>query len=215
MATSAPDVRWRNRIVRYGEAEPEQLVGNPFNFRVHPRDQELALRGVLNEVGWVQNVVVNERTGFVVDGHLRVLLAISEGETRVPVTFVDLDPEEEAKILATLDPIAAMAGTDRDKLNDLLGGIKTRDAGLSSLLQALALRSNAPLNMGGDGENGSVTVGVGGGAEFTAPHDKPQTEPRLDADILIEVRCTRAGYLEIEDTIAEIGEMDGCEVSIV
>ena len=39
-------------------------------------------------------------------------MAISRGEPTVPVLYVDLAPEEEALVLATLDPIGAMAGRD-------------------------------------------------------------------------------------------------------
>ena len=53
---------------------------------------------------------MNQRSGFVVDGHARVALALSRGEATVPVLYVDLEPEEEALVLATLDPISAMAG---------------------------------------------------------------------------------------------------------
>src|SRR5690348_10145058 len=84
-----PFPRWRNRIVGHGEEDPEQLLANPNNWRIHPKSQQDALKGVLSEVGWVQDVIVNKRTGFVVDGHARVALAISAGE-RVPVVYVDL-----------------------------------------------------------------------------------------------------------------------------
>ena len=76
------------------------------------------MAGVLAEVGWVQDIIVNKRTGFVVDGHARVALAISAGE-RVPVVYVDLSENEEALILATLDPLSAMAVTDEDLLAGL------------------------------------------------------------------------------------------------
>ena len=39
----------------------------------------------------------------------------------MPVLYVDLSPEEEALVLATLDPIGAMAGRDEAKLNDAPG----------------------------------------------------------------------------------------------
>ena len=82
---------FRNRITGSGMEAPEQLLANPRNWRVHPKAQEAALAAVLDEVGWVQNVIVNQRTGNVVDGHLRVSLAISRGEATVPVVYVDLD----------------------------------------------------------------------------------------------------------------------------
>jgi hypothetical protein len=40
--------------------------------------------GALDPVGWVQQVLVNQRSGFVVDGHARVALALRRGEPAVP-----------------------------------------------------------------------------------------------------------------------------------
>jgi DNA modification methylase len=129
---------WRNRIVGTGEEAPDQLVANPSNWRTHPGAQRDALRGSLSEVGWVQQVMVNRRTGFVVDGHARVEEALSRGEPTVPVLYVDLSPEEEALVLATLDPIGAMATRDDAKLAELLAGIAVDNAGLLALLADLA-----------------------------------------------------------------------------
>ena len=44
----------------------------------------------------------------------------------MPVLYVDLDPEEEALVLATLDPIGAMAGRDDEKLQALLADVTRR-----------------------------------------------------------------------------------------
>ena len=125
---------WRNRITGSGEEAPDQLLANPANWRIHPKAQQAALAGALDTVGWVQQVMVNQRTGFVVDGHARVALALSRGEATMPVLYVDLDPPEEAVILATLDPISATAGRDDEKLRALLADITVDDAGLRALL---------------------------------------------------------------------------------
>src|SRR5688572_14080070 len=117
MATEGP---WRSRIVGSGEEEPTQLLANPLNWRIHSGRQRNAMRGALSSVGWVQQVMVNRRTGHVVDGHLRVEEAISAGAPTVPVLYVDLSEEEERLVLATLDPISAMAGTSVERLRDLL-----------------------------------------------------------------------------------------------
>lgn len=135
MAVAAP---WRNRIVGHGEESPDQLLANPLNFRVHPKPQQDALAGVLNEVGWVQDVIVNQRTGHVIDGHLRVSLAISRQEPSIPVVYVDLDEHEERLILATIDPLAAMAVTDREQLDALLHEVSTGDAAVQAMLDQLA-----------------------------------------------------------------------------
>ena len=134
----APSAPWRSRIVGSGEEAPDQLVANPRNYRTHPAAQRDALRGSLSEVGWVQSVMVNRRTGHVVDGHARIEEAISRGEASVPVLYVDLDEEEERLVLATLDPIGAMAEQSSERLADLLAEITVDDAGLAALLADLA-----------------------------------------------------------------------------
>lgn len=132
--------RIRNRIIGSGEVDPKLLTANPKNWRIHPAHQREALKGVLDDVGFVQNVVVNKTTGFVVDGHLRVSVAIERDEPLIPVVFVELTEEEEAKILATIDPIGALAGTDTKLLSELLAEIETRNASVQTLLDGIALR---------------------------------------------------------------------------
>lgn len=118
---------WGNRVLGVGTVPAGQLLANARNFRIHPRAQQDALGGVLGEVGFVQGVIVNKRTHeawgkdrnveTVVDGHMRVELALSRGEdTPVPVTYVDLTPIEEERVLLTFDPIGALAGRDDEKL---------------------------------------------------------------------------------------------------
>src|SRR6185503_7929889 len=132
---------YRNRIIGHGEESPDQLAANPRNWRTHPHGQEQALEGVLREVGWVDTVLVNKRTGFVCDGHLRVAHAITKGEKSVPVTYVDLNEDEEALVLASLDPIASLAATDSVQLNELLSEIKTAEPALMRLLSDLSASS--------------------------------------------------------------------------
>jgi ParB-like chromosome segregation protein Spo0J len=124
--------------VGYGEAAPDQLVANPRNWRIHPTGQQEALLGVLREVGIVQDVLVNRATGFVVDGHLRVMLALREGQPAIPVKYVELTPAEEALVLATFDPLAALAGMDKDQLGALLQEVEASDAAVQQLLNDLA-----------------------------------------------------------------------------
>jgi hypothetical protein len=132
---------WRNRIVGTGEEAPDQLLANPGNWRIHPKAQQDALSDALDDIGWIQQVVVNRRTGHLVDGHLRVSLALRNNEPTVPVLYVDLDPREEALALATLDPISAMAATDKAKLDALLREVDTGSAALQEMLSELAAKS--------------------------------------------------------------------------
>jgi DNA modification methylase len=139
---------WRSRIVGHGEEAPDQLLANPLNFRIHPKPQQDALAGVLSEVGWVQDVIVNQQTGHVIDGHLRVSLAIGRREPSIPVVYVDLDEAEEKLILATIDPLSAMAATDAEKLDELLREVSTGDAAVQQMLSGLA--QDAGLNYGAE-----------------------------------------------------------------
>lgn len=128
---------WQNRIIGEGIEAPDQLLANPANWRIHPKPQQDALTSVLDTVGWVQRVIVNKRTGHIVDGHLRVEMAISRNEPGVPVVYVDLSEDEERTILATIDPLSAMAATDAAQLADLLASIETEDAAVRALLEQI------------------------------------------------------------------------------
>lgn len=128
--------QWKNRIIGYDEVDADQLLANPLNHRIHPLSQQKGLSATLGSVGWVQNIIVNKRTGHVIDGHLRTELSISKGE-KVPVAYVDLSEEEERTILATFDPIGAMAAEDRDKLDDLLKSIQSDDEQVMKLLEEI------------------------------------------------------------------------------
>jgi hypothetical protein len=158
---------WKTRIVGTGEEDPEQLLANPANWRIHPTAQRSALAGVLDRVGWIQNIVINKATGHVVDGHLRADLAVQLGETRVPVLYVELTEEEEMLALAALDPIAGMAVPDPEKLVELATALDLSDN------EALSLRIDGMtgLNLGmggapdfGDGPDPLPPTGIAGGA---------------------------------------------------
>ena len=128
----------KNRIVGSGEEQLDQIMFNPRNWRIHPLSQQDALKGVLEEVGWVQQVIVNKRTGNLIDGHLRCQLAAREGAKTIPVVYVDVSEDEEALVLATLDPIGAMAATDRQKMSELMEMIKTEDERVQKMVSDLA-----------------------------------------------------------------------------
>jgi hypothetical protein len=130
---------WNNRIVRHAEVPPRQLIAHDRNFRLHPSHQKLALRGAIRKLGFLRSVTVSERTGTILDGHLRVSLAIEDEQATVPVEYVDLTEAEEREALATFDPLGDMASIDGDNLDELLMDIDPMlvDQGLSSLLESL------------------------------------------------------------------------------
>jgi hypothetical protein len=60
----------------------------------------------------------------ILDGHMR---SDEVGDAEVPVLLTDLNDEEAAKILATYDPLSAMALQDDGQLEKLLGQINSDD----------------------------------------------------------------------------------------
>ena len=144
MKDPTPD-RWRSRItgsgaVKVGEARPHAL-----NFRIHPAHQSAALAASLDQVGWVQQVVVNTTTGNMIDGHLRLELARQRGEFELPCLFVELSEDEERLVLASLDPIAAMAEADRATLQELLTSIQGEGEQVRGLPEAIARQERIEL----------------------------------------------------------------------
>lgn len=139
-----------NRIVGSGEADPAELIANPRNWRTHPPEQEAALRLELERVGWVAPVTVNRTTGHLVDGHLRVKVAAERGERAIPVQWVELTPDEEARVLVALDPLGSMAGTDDALLSGLLADLELENAGLEAHLVTFLATDHHKVRAGAD-----------------------------------------------------------------
>ena len=131
---SGGGARWKNRIVGGGLIDPKKLTPNEMNWRQHSGIQQEVLEGALDTVGWVQDVIVNKRTGHIVDGHLRVAIALQRGELQVPYKLVDLSEKEEKLVLATFDPIGAMASADAEKLHELLEGVDVQNRSIQQML---------------------------------------------------------------------------------
>ncbi len=128
----------RDRIRELRRVPASQLKTNPKNWRTHPQAQQDALRGVLDEVGIADAVLARELpdgTLMLVDGHLR---AETITDAEIPVLILDVSEAEADKILATLDPLAAMAEADATKLDDLLREVQTGNEALAGMLTELA-----------------------------------------------------------------------------
>ena len=138
----------KNRIVSTAQIDPTTIEKNPANWRTHPEYQRRALEGVLEDVGWVQDVIINETTGRLVDGHLRVDVAVARGEKTIPVKYVKLTEEEERLVLATIDPIGELAARDELLFRELLAGTDSGNDAVSELLAELS----APFGAGDHGK---------------------------------------------------------------
>lgn len=118
---SAKPPVWQNRITGSGVKPASQFLAHPLNWRQHPPMQREALATSLSRVGWVQQVIENTTTGHLLDGHERVWQALQADDADVPFIQVELTEDEERFVLATLDPISALAEIDGETLKLLAG----------------------------------------------------------------------------------------------
>jgi len=128
----------RDRIRELRRVPASELRPNPKNWRTHPEAQANALRGLLSEIGIADAVLAREMPDgslMLVDGHLR---AETLGDETVPVLVLDVDEAEADKVLATLDPLAAMAEADAAKLDAILREVDTGSPDVQQLLADLA-----------------------------------------------------------------------------
>jgi DNA modification methylase len=114
---------WKNRIVGYDVVDPNQLLANPFNHRIHTRLQQEHLESILDEIGWIDDVIVNQTTAHIIDGHLRVTLA-QRNDEQIPVKIVELTEAEEKLALASFDYITGEAVVDPEIMALILEEVK-------------------------------------------------------------------------------------------
>jgi DNA modification methylase len=117
--------------------DPAELAENPANWRTHPPAQLTALADIIAEVGWAGACLYNERFSRLIDGHARRKNALEKGDKLVPVLIGNWTEEQERKILATLDPLSAMAGMNGAKFEELLEGMTPGTPALEALLADL------------------------------------------------------------------------------
>jgi len=128
----------KDRIKELRRVKASELLPNPKNWRTHSKQQSDALKGILSEVGIAGAVLARELDDgslMLIDGHLR---AETLGSEEIPVLVLNVSENESDKILATLDPIGAMAGIDAASLEALLKEIQTGSQGLAKMLSDLA-----------------------------------------------------------------------------
>lgn len=137
----------RDRVLELRRVKAGDLVANPGNWRLHPEPQRAAIRGLLSEIGYADALIAREANGALVliDGHLRRSL---HPEAVVPVLVLDVTESEADTLLATLDPLAAMARPDPGALSELLARVKSSSAAVGELLASLARGAGLPVIRG-------------------------------------------------------------------
>jgi DNA modification methylase len=127
----------RDRVIELRRVPSSDLLPNPKNWRTHPKAQKNALRGLIDEVGFAGAALARKGPDgelILIDGHLRKDALPGE---HIPVLVTDLSEGEAEKVLATYDPIGALAGRDGEALATLLANVTTNDDGLRRLLEGL------------------------------------------------------------------------------
>ena len=83
-------MRIRDRVRELRRVRARDLLANPKNWRIHPKAQTAALRGLLGEVGYADALLARELSDGrlqLIDGHLR---AETTPSAMVPVLILDL-----------------------------------------------------------------------------------------------------------------------------
>lgn len=127
----------RDRIKEFRRVAASEIRPNPKNWRMHSKEQQDVLRGVLSEIGIADALLARELPDgslMLIDGHLR---ADFDPSAEWPVLILDVDESEADKLLATVDPLAAMAHSDTGKLDALLREVSTSDEAISKMLHDL------------------------------------------------------------------------------
>jgi len=123
--------------------------------KIHPRNANQGDFGAIQQSveanGFYGTVVANKRTGHILAGNHRFAVAKSMGFERVPVAWVDVDDEEELRILIA-DNRTTRLGIDNE-------------AQLAELLSELAATPAGLLGTGFDGDDLDDLIGKLGGAD--------------------------------------------------
>jgi hypothetical protein len=128
----------KDRVRELRRVAARELLPQPKNWRRHPKVQVDALRGLLVEVGYADALPARELPDgrlMLVDGHLR---AETTPDAEVPVLVLDLSAEEAEKVLVTLDPLAALAESDSDRIKALLQTVRTDNPAIADLIRRTA-----------------------------------------------------------------------------
>ena len=132
-----------------------ELIPAEYNPRrkLKPGDKEYEkLKKSIQELGYVDPVIWNERTGHVVGGHQRLEVMQEMGVTEVMVSVVDLPEDKEKALNVALNKISGE--WDQDKLVDLLHelGDMVELAGFDAEEVECLFRQEDPLDLDDNGQ---------------------------------------------------------------
>jgi Domain of unknown function (DUF4417) len=162
--------------------DPAELAAHPRNWKAHGREQLDSISDLFDQVGFAGAFLFNERTGRLLDGHGRK--EIWSGRL-APVLVGNWTEEQEAAILAYLDPTGWMSQGDRKKLNELMAGPfpALQTAAMSSLMDAVKATSRILDDDQGDEKKDDEAAHVSMPLDSIWPTDNVWSVPVLDAKL--------------------------------
>jgi len=125
------------KIVDIDEIKPHDK-----NWKSHPVKQKRMIRESMREVGFITPLIVNKRTMRILDGHLRYEYARILGLKEVPVVFIDVDEEQEKKILLFLDTVSQESSTDEERWLALSRELEISSVEISNLIKQYEQKLN-------------------------------------------------------------------------
>jgi hypothetical protein len=134
----------RDRVKQLCRVPARELLDNDGNPRRHPQAQRDALRGVLEQVGVAGALTAyhSQRNGgklTLIDGHLRK----QDYDVDWPTLILDVTDAEADLLLATHDPLAALAEYDKPRLDALLQEVRARSPAVVGMLKDLVRKTGA------------------------------------------------------------------------
>jgi hypothetical protein len=144
-AAAAANDALRNRIIGHRTVPARDLIPHALNPRTHGPSQREALRAMLDDLGLARSLLAyvadaHKHLGesaplTLIDGHLR---ADELADAAVTVEVLDVNDEEAKKLLLTMDPLAALAGYDEERLDALRATVSTNSDALANLWASVA-----------------------------------------------------------------------------
>lgn len=132
----------KDRVKELIRVPAKDIFPADFNWRTHPDFQRKAVQASIEELGFFSPLECWHDNGrlILLDGHLRQeLIAAGIGpDTEVPVVVLDLSEDEAKKAILIKDPLAGMAGANKERLSQLLSEVEVQNEQLKKTLANIA-----------------------------------------------------------------------------
>lgn len=202
------------RVLRTETVPPGTLKPHPRNYREHPDDQLAHIIASIREYGFYRNVVATE-DGTILAGHGVVKAAIKMDLDMVPVTRLDLKPNDPRalKVLTGDNTIAQLAVVDDRALTELLKDISTIDdllgTGFDEMMLANLAMVTRPETEIRDTDEAAEWLGMPGYEEtgkplqlalsFRSEEDREELSNRLGLNIMRKQNQTWSAWWPSKD----------------